>query len=172
MPTSTPIKATGNVIGDTLLLLTVRGVAGQATDTQRVKLNGPILLPTLVPLAIALGERPKVGKTYTLPMFDPASMTPKDVRIAVKAESVFVLNDSSVFDAVVLALGTVRCPDTIRAWKLGVGLRLERHHHRAARILLVGWTSRGASCWRRSCSASRSNGVRTKSHSRIGKPMH
>jgi hypothetical protein len=54
----TPIKATGRVLGDTLLLLTVRGVAGQPTDTQRVKLSGPILLPTLVPLAIALGERP------------------------------------------------------------------------------------------------------------------
>ena len=113
----TPIKATGRVIGDTLLLLTVRGIAGQATDTQRVKLNGPILLPTLVPLAIALGERPKVGKTFTLPMFDPASMTPKDVRIAVKAESVFVLNDSSVFDqASSRWVGAL--PDTIRAWKL------------------------------------------------------
>jgi transglutaminase-like putative cysteine protease len=113
----TPIKATGRVIGDTLLLLTVRGIAGQATDTQRVKLNGPILLPTLVPLAIALGERPKVGKTYTLPMFDPASMTPKDVRIAVKAESVFVLNDSSVFDAA-SSRWVGALPDTIRAWRL------------------------------------------------------
>ncbi|MEO8337049.1 MAG: transglutaminase-like domain-containing protein [bacterium] len=113
----TPIKATGRVIGDTLLLLTVQGVAGQATDTQRVKLNGPILLPTLVPLAIALGERPKVGKTYTLPMFDPASMTPKDVRIAVRAESVFVLNDSSVFD-VSSSRWVGALPDTIRAWKL------------------------------------------------------
>ena len=114
----TPIKAAGSVIGDTLLLLTVRGVAGQPTDTQRVKLSGPILLPTLVPLAIALGERPRVGKVYTLPIFDPASMTPKEVRIAVQAESVFVLQDSSVFDAA-SARWKGALPDTVRAWKLG-----------------------------------------------------
>ncbi|MDB4917545.1 MAG: hypothetical protein JWM95_5189 [Gemmatimonadetes bacterium] len=113
----TPMKASGRVLGDTLLLLTLRGVAGQAPDTQRVRLNGPILLPTLVPLAIALGERPRVGRSYTLPVFDPSSMSPKDVSISVQAESVFVLQDSSVFDN-----GSARwrgaLPDTVRAWKL------------------------------------------------------
>jgi transglutaminase-like putative cysteine protease len=113
----TPIKAAGRVIGDTLLLLTVRGVAGQPPDTQRVRLTGPVLLPTLLPLAIALGERPRAGTSHTLPVFDPSSMTPRDVTVAVEAESLFVLQDSSVFDA-----GTKRwrgaLPDTVRAWKL------------------------------------------------------
>ncbi len=112
----TPIKAQGRVIGDSLLLLTVKGVPGQAADTQRIRLSGPILLPTLVPLAIALGERPKVGKSYTLPIFDPASMASKDARIAVQAESVFVLQDSSVMDATGRWRGAL--PDTIRAWRL------------------------------------------------------
>ncbi len=112
-----PIKASGRVLGDSLLLLAVHGVAGQAADTQRIHLSGPILLPTLVPLAIALGERPSVGKTYTLPMFDPASMATKDVRIAVKAESVFVLQDSSVVDQKTGRWHGV-LPDTIRAWRL------------------------------------------------------
>ena len=113
----TPIKASGQVFGDSLLLLTVKGVAGAAPDTQRIRLRGPVLLPTLVPLAIALGERPKVGHTYTLPVFDPASLSPKDVHIAVQAESLFVLQDSSVFDA---ASGRWRgaLPDTVRAWRL------------------------------------------------------
>ncbi len=113
----TPIKASGKVLGDTLLLLVLNGVTGQAADTQRVRLTGPILLPTLVPLAIALGERPKVGKSYTLPIFDPGSMAPKDMQIAVEAESVFVVEDSSIFDP-----GAARwkgaLPDTVRAWKL------------------------------------------------------
>jgi hypothetical protein len=112
-----PIKASGRVEGDSVLVLVLRGVEGQAPDTQRIKLNGPILLPTLVPLAVALGERPKPGKVYTLPMFDPASLAPKDVRVGVQAESVFVLQDSSVFDQ-----GSQRWlgarPDTIRAWRL------------------------------------------------------
>ena len=112
-----PIKASGRTIGDTLLLLAVKGVPGQPTDTQRIHLTGPVLLPTLVPLAVALGERPKVGRTYTLPLFDPTTMAPRDVRIAVLAESVFVLQDSSIFDT-----GTARWrgarPDTVRAWRL------------------------------------------------------
>ena len=112
-----PIKASGRVVGDSLLLLTIKGVSGQAADTQRVKLSGPILLPTLIPLAVALGERPKVGKTYTLPVFDPTSMSAKDMRIAVQAESVFVLQDSSVFDAQ-SARWKGALPDTVRAWRL------------------------------------------------------
>ena len=112
-----PIKANGRVVGDSLLLLTVKGVEGQAPDTQRIKLGGPILLPTLVPLAVALGERPRPGKFYTLPIFDPASMAPKDVRVAVQAESVFVLRDSSIFDATAARWIGAR-PDTVRAWRL------------------------------------------------------
>jgi transglutaminase-like putative cysteine protease len=111
-----PIKAEGRVLGDSLLLLMVKGVAGQPADTQRIRLTGPILLPTLVPLAVALGERPSVGKSYTLPIFDPISMASKDVRIAVQAESVFVLQDSSVIDAAGRWHGAL--PDTVRAWRL------------------------------------------------------
>ena len=113
----TPIKAQGRVLGDSLLLITVKGIAGQATDTQRIRLRGPILLPTLVPLAIALGERPQAGRSYTLPIFDPASMASKDMRIAVRAESVFVLNDSSVVDEATGRWHGTR-PDTVRAWRL------------------------------------------------------
>ncbi len=112
-----PIKASGRVIGDTLLLLAVQGVRGQPIDTQRIHLQGPMLLPTLVPLAVALGERPRVGRTYTLPVFDPATMAPRDIRIAVQAESVFVLQDSSIFDAVAARWRGAR-PDTVRAWRL------------------------------------------------------
>ncbi len=112
-----PIQASGRVMGDSLLLLTVNGVAGQPTDTQRVTLTGPVLLPTLLPLAVALGERPRPGKRYSLPVFDPASMASREVQVAVEAESLFVLTDSSVFDA-----GSKRwvgaLPDTVRAWKL------------------------------------------------------
>ena len=113
----TPMKAAGSVLGDTLLLLTMRGVAGQPMDTQRIRLTGPILLPTLVPLAVALGERPKIGRTYTLPIFDPTTMAARDARVRVAAESVFVLQDSSVFDAATARWRGAR-PDTVRAWRL------------------------------------------------------
>ncbi len=112
-----PINASGTVVGDSLLLLTVKGVAGQPTDTQRVRLTGPVLLPTLLPIAVALGQRPRSGATYTLPVFDPASMAPRDVQVSVMAESVFVLPDSSVFDRATKRWLGAR-PDTVRAWKL------------------------------------------------------
>jgi transglutaminase-like putative cysteine protease len=112
-----PVNASGRVLGDSLLLLAVRGVDGQPTDTQRVRLAGPVLLPTIIPLAVALGERPKVGGSYTLPIFDPMAMAPRDVKVAVQAESVFVLQDSSVFDSATARWRGAR-PDTVRAWRM------------------------------------------------------
>jgi len=109
-----PIRAGGHVGGDTLLVFAI-STGGEKADSQRVALSSPILLPTLVPLAVALTETPKVGKHYVLPVFDPASLAPKDVGLDIQAESLFVVNDSAVFDA-----GTRRWhgvqPDTIRAW--------------------------------------------------------
>jgi len=117
-----PIRASGTVLGDSVLVLTVHGTGDQAaaSDTQRIRLTGPVLLPTLLPLAVALGERPKPGASYTLPVFDPAQMGQRDVRVQVQAESVFVIQDSSVFNkATSRWVGAL--PDTVRAWRLSTG---------------------------------------------------
>jgi hypothetical protein len=112
-----PVRVQGTVDGDTLMRLIVGVGTKAAPETASVKLNGPILLPTLAPLAIALEEKPRVGKSYVLPLFDAASLAPKDVRIDVRAESLFVVNDSSVLDS---ATGRWRpvLPDTVRAWHI------------------------------------------------------
>lgn len=110
-----PVRVRGQVLGDTLLVLVVG--TGSSTDTQRVTLSGPILLPTLAPLAVALEDKPSVGKTYVLPLFDHASLAPKDVRLDVRAESLFVVNDSSVFDSTTSRWRGV-LPDTVRAWQI------------------------------------------------------
>lgn len=115
-----PVKASGRVEGDSVMLLAVNGVLGQSADTQRVRLTGPVLLPTLLPLAVALGERPRAGATYNLPVFDPVQMAQRTVPVRVLAESVFVLPDSSVFDKRT-ARWVGALPDTIRAWKLDTG---------------------------------------------------
>jgi len=111
-----PLRANGRVEGDSVLLLTI-AMGTEKPDTQRIALDGPILLPTLVPLAIALGEQPKVGKEFNLPVFDPKSMGRKDIAFQIGAESLFVLNDSAVFDSSAARWrGTL--PDTIRAWQI------------------------------------------------------
>ena len=112
----TPIDATGQVFGDTMLVVAVRSGAAQV-DTHHVRIDGPILLPTLVPLAVALGERPKKGARIKLPVFDPIALAPREVQVAVEAESVFVIPDSSVFDAKTSRWKSAR-PDTVRAWRL------------------------------------------------------
>src|SRR5947199_10437718 len=49
------IVARGRVVGDSVLTLMLAAGADAHVDTQQIKLHGPILLPTLLPLAIALG---------------------------------------------------------------------------------------------------------------------
>lgn len=114
---ASPMRIAGEVTGDTLLRLTTAIGARERPDTQQMRLAGPILLPTLVPLAVALQDKPRVGKSYVLPLFDAASLGPKDVRLDIRAESLFVVNDSSVFDSTSGRWKGV-LPDTIRAWQI------------------------------------------------------
>src|SRR5450759_5558816 len=64
---------------------------------------------------MALGETPKVGKTYRLPTFDPQVMRSRDVALTVKAESLFVVDDSARFDPVARVWKSA-LTDTVRAW--------------------------------------------------------
>ncbi|HVE79842.1 MAG TPA: transglutaminase-like domain-containing protein [Gemmatimonadaceae bacterium] len=111
-----PVRVTGRVLGDTLLTFALAS-GPDRPDTQRVRIEGPILMPTTLPLAIALGDRPDVGQSYSLPVFDPAAMGPRPVTVSVTAESLFVLSDSAVFDAGAGRWTTAR-RDTVRAWQL------------------------------------------------------
>ena len=107
-----PIVASGRVEGDSDCSCSRWRPATAKPDTQRIALSGPILLPTLVPLASRSAKRRRSASTIVLPMFDPASMAPKDVGFDVRAESLFVVNDSSVFDAATQrwhGVGPTRC---------------------------------------------------------------
>jgi hypothetical protein len=113
---SGPVRVTGEIRPDSTLVLAI-SANGEPADTQYVRLAGPVLLPTLLPLAVALGAEPEVGREYVLPVFDPASMGSRDVRLGISAESLFVLVDSARIDAAskrwVPAL-----TDTVRAWQV------------------------------------------------------
>ena len=114
---SMPFHAGGRVDGDSVVIYAITHGTDAPADSQRVQIGGPVLLPTLVPLAIALGEQPKVGKSYVLPVFDPATMAPKDTRVSIRAETTFVVNDSSLLDSTTHRWRGVQ-PDTLRAWQL------------------------------------------------------
>ncbi len=113
---SGPVEATGTMASDTSLVLAI-SAAGSPPDSQHVRLSGPILLPTLVPLAAVLTEPPRVGQRYAFPVFDPLAMRATDMRMVVRAESLFVVTDSAR-----MSQSTRRWEsalrDTIRAWEL------------------------------------------------------
>jgi transglutaminase-like putative cysteine protease len=111
---SAQLGVKGRVTGDSLLEVTVSN-GDAVVDTRRVRLDGPLLLPTLLPLAVALGERPEVGRSYTLSSFDPLALAPRPVRVRVLAESVFVVADSAAFDSTRSAWRAAH-RDTVRAW--------------------------------------------------------
>ncbi len=110
----TPLRVVGRTEGDSVVIFAM-DVPGQPADTQRVAVRGPVLVPTLAPLAVALGETPETGKTYRVPTFDPQQMQSRDVALRVTAESLFVVDDSAQFDTAA-KVWTSALRDTVRAW--------------------------------------------------------
>jgi ribosomal protein S10 len=114
--TSVDIRATGRVLGDTAMAFTLTS-GGKPSVTQTIPLDGMVLLPQLVPLAIALTEPPRVGRSYTFPVFDPARQAVVQVRSVIRAESVFVLSDSAALDSTTHMWQSAH-RDTVRAWRV------------------------------------------------------
>ena len=110
------LVAGGRTDGDSAVVY-VLSTNGEPADSQRIAVRGPILLPQLLPIATVLTDPPKVGRTYTMPTFDPTTMEQRPTRLAIRAESLFTLVDSASFDAAqgrwVSAL-----TDTVRAWRM------------------------------------------------------
>jgi hypothetical protein len=113
---SVDIRTKGRVLGDTALLFSVTSGTNPPT-IRTIPLDGIVLLPQLVPLAIALTTRPAVGKEYSFPVFDPSRQEVVQVRSAIRAESVFVLPDSAALDSTTHRWVAVR-KDTVRAWQV------------------------------------------------------
>lgn len=115
-----PVTATGTMEGDSVITVVIQTDPAAPADTQTVPIGGPILLPTMVPLAIALEQRPEVGSTHELPVFDPVARAAKTASVRVAAESLFVVHDSSAYDPATNRWTGV-LPDTVRAWLLDDG---------------------------------------------------
>lgn len=110
-----PMRASGRVDGDTLLTVWVaRGT--QKPDTQRIHLDGPILLPAVAPLAVVLGDTPRLGHSVQLPVFDLTTMAVRPTTFSIDAESLFVVSDSAVLDSVTHEWHATA--DTLRAWQV------------------------------------------------------
>ena len=111
-----PMSVTGSAEGDSVVNFVLQ-LPGQAADSQRIRVRGPILLPTLVPAAAMLVSESRVGSTVTVASFDPRTMSSQDVRFRFTAESLFSLVDSAAYDSTRQQFVPALI-DTVRAWKL------------------------------------------------------
>ncbi|MGH7717290.1 MAG: hypothetical protein ACREON_00390, partial [Gemmatimonadaceae bacterium] len=114
-----PLDVRGTMEGDSLLAI-VSALGDARPDTQVVRLTAPLILPTVVPIAIALGGSPEVGKRYDYTMLDPASLAPAPVTVRVTAETLFVVSDSARFDDRRQRWVSAH-DDTVRAWRIDQG---------------------------------------------------
>jgi len=111
-----PIALSGRTMGDSALRVVISHDE-TAADTQLVRLAGTIVLPTMIPIVIALGEQPRIGRTYTLSSFDPIKLAPTPLTVRVEAESSFVIVDSARFDDARRRWMTAH-RDSVHAWRI------------------------------------------------------
>ncbi|MBI3568328.1 MAG: transglutaminase domain-containing protein [Gemmatimonadetes bacterium] len=112
-----PLRAGGHAEGDTAIVFAITTPGSAKADSQRIAVRGPVYLPTLVPLVVALGEKPKVGRSYALPTFNPTTMSQATMRLTIRAESLFTLVDSARFDDR-SGVWVSALTDTVRAWRV------------------------------------------------------
>jgi hypothetical protein len=111
-----PLRARGMTEGDSAVRLVLE-VPGQPSDSQRIAVAGPILLPAVIPAAAMLVRAPKVGRRIALASLDPTTMTPSTIELRIAAESLFTVVDSAAFDSTAQAFVAART-DTVRGWRL------------------------------------------------------
>jgi hypothetical protein len=110
----------GAVAGDSLLTVVVR--SADSEQEFEIPLERPIILPGLLPLNLAFGGELKVGKSYSLRLFDPLQLEEMDVAVAVTAESTLVVPDSASFNEE-LGIWVAVQWDTLHAWRVSQRIR-------------------------------------------------
>ncbi len=108
-------RATGEVFGDTLLEVGIE--SAQSTQTLRIPLEEPIVLPAYLPLRLAFGDDLKVGAAYSVQTFDPLLLANRQVDVKILAESTLVVPDSAALDSATMRWVPARW-DTLHAWQV------------------------------------------------------
>ena len=128
-------EARGVVEGDTLL--TVELDSGSGVETLVQRLSSPPVFAAMVPIRVAVGEGLEVGESIEVPVFDPSSLSSRNVEVQVLEFDTLVVPDSAALEP-----GTDRWVpasyDSIPAWKIAEvfgGLRIESWIDEDGRVL-------------------------------------
>jgi transglutaminase-like putative cysteine protease len=97
--------------------LSIGLASGADTQTTRLRLARPIVLPSLLPLRLAFGGELKAGSTFALRLFDPMLLAERDVALRVAAETTLIVADSADYDSTAMAWVAVRF-DTLPAFRI------------------------------------------------------
>lgn len=113
------VRVEGHVAEDSAGSLSYVVDRGGRRETGEIPVQSgtALFLPQLVPLVTALRERPRVGRTSTLEVFDPDRGASLTFAVRVVGESLFVVVDSAVSNAAGARWRAVH-RDTVRAWRL------------------------------------------------------
>jgi hypothetical protein len=107
--------ARGLVIGDTVLTISLASATD--SETTRMPLVRPVVLPTILPLRLAFSGELKPGKVYSSVVFDPMLLAQRSVDVTVAAETTLAVPDSAGFDSTTMAWVAVHF-DTVRAFRI------------------------------------------------------
>jgi len=89
-------KASGALQGDSLLAVVVE--AGGAPEEVTFRLTEPLLSASVLPLRIAQGGQLREGRTIRYPVFDPSTVSTRQVEVEVVERAELSLPDSAVRD--------------------------------------------------------------------------
>jgi len=108
------------VDADSVLLVTRREF-GRPAVTREIALDSPLITPTLIGIPLILGDRPKLGRSERLAVFDPVSSSVASHDLEIVAESVFTVVDSAARSD--SGVWYAAHSDTVRGWRVGGGTR-------------------------------------------------
>ncbi len=89
-------QASGSVEGDTLLR--VRVDAGGEPEEVTFRMNGIPLSAGTLPIRLAMGGELRVGRTIRYPVFDPTTISTRDVEVEVVERDTIMVPDSAILD--------------------------------------------------------------------------
>jgi hypothetical protein len=105
----------GEAVGDTLLELEVG--AGGERQRSAVRLEEGTLLATALPLRLAAGGELEVGRTHRFRIFDPSTLSGREVEVRIAGHDTLIVPDTASFDSI-RGEWVVAKYDTLPAWKV------------------------------------------------------
>ena len=104
------------VEADSVLLVTQRE-NGRPAVTRAITLDSPLITPTLIGIPLILGDRPKLGRSERLAVFDPVTSSVASHGLEIVAESLFTVVDSAARNE--SGVWYAAHSDTVRGWRVG-----------------------------------------------------